>query len=704
MKRQVSMVLAISMVGSLWSAQAAVSQDKQLEAVTNAVKSRLGIGSSYTEFYGELEDDGLKPYWSLQWSMPGQSLSVQAAQDGTIYRYYSSKEEPNGGSYDPSLPKNDRETAQRAAQAFAEKTLGKEETIVFEEMRGTVQPLTTSSYSFYGRVLLGGLPTPATFGLRIHANDLSIEYFARDEGNVASIAAIVAPKATKEAAAALLKDKLHLRLQYTTQTSDGSAAKEAQLYYVPERTDEYYIDAQSGEAINLTELRSALARNESVADSGAATGGSSASKENLSAAEQTGVDKLKDVLAKEAIDRKLRSMTQLGLNELNLANASYSVDRTTSEVSAFLQYTSGDNRDARVQKYLTVNAKSGELLSMRSYYSADNAGDTDASDASAAKADAFLKQYQAQDYAKTARYLQAEGDMLLFERQENGYPFPENYFRIGINKKLGTIDSYTKVWSPKISFQDVNSVINEEKVLDVYFNTFTVDYGYVAVPIKLDSASAQFADYIAKGYSYVDTWKLGYCVQAKKDCYAVDAQTGEAQIRTGRGNESAVQYSDAAESQYPQAARLAKYGIGYPGGMLQPQAALSQESMLALLMSASGYIYVPEEENAQERLYENAYRLGLLTREEFAPEKAMSRAELVKTIVKSTGYGKAAELSGIYRCSFADESSIPTQYYGYVAIAQGMGLVNGDDKGRFEPNRTATRNEAAIMLYHFMSR
>ena len=53
---------------------------------------------------------------------------------------------------------------------------------------------------------------------------------------------------------------------------------------------------------------------------------------------------------------------------------------------------------------------------------------------------------------------------------------------------------------------------------------------------------------------------------------------------------------------------------------------------------------------------------------------------------------------------FADDSQIPAACYGYVALAQGLGMVEGDGGGRFQPNAPATRAQAAVMLYNLMAR
>ena len=73
-------------------------------------------------------------------------------------------------------------------------------------------------------------------------------------------------------------------------------------------------------------------------------------------------------------------------------------------------------------------------------------------------------------------------------------------------------------------------------------------------------------------------------------------------------------------------------------------------------------------------------------------------------LLNSLGYGPVAQLPGIFRCDFADASAIPAPDLGYAAIAQGLGIVKGDDNGNFAPGRFATRCEAAYMLWRYMKR
>ena len=64
--------------------------------------------------------------------------------------------------------------------------------------------------------------------------------------------------------------------------------------------------------------------------------------------------------------------------------------------------------------------------------------------------------------------------------------------------------------------------------------------------------------------------------------------------------------------------------------------------------------------------------------------------------------GPIARFQGIYKCSYTDEAAIPAAYYGYAALAQGLGVIQGDG-GAFAAGRTATRAEAAAMIYNLLS-
>ena len=80
------------------------------------------------------------------------------------------------------------------------------------------------------------------------------------------------------------------------------------------------------------------------------------------------------------------------------------------------------------------------------------------------------------------------------------------------------------------------------------------------------------------------------------------------------------------------------------------------------------------------------------------------KAKLAKRSADLSGMLDAAGLKGIFACGFTDEDQIPEEELGCVAIAKGLGVVQGDRSGAFRPADGATRQELAVMLYRYLSR
>ncbi len=707
MKKWLSALMAICMLSSVWGAHAAdasTTQDAQLQSITKSVKQQLAIPDTYTSFYGEKNDDGLDPIWQLHWAATGDTLNVTARETGVITNYRHTREDERqnySSSFEPKLPIHDRSKIEAAAQLFLKRVLAARETVQFSAEASEILSINAQNTYLYGALYYDGLPTPTSVYMQLSNSDLRVISFSRNESKRVGDIPTNKPAVKTTDAAQGLKGTMLLRLQYTTQQSKSG---QAVLRYVPVNTDRYYVDAQSGKLVNLSDLE----RNLTIF-SGNATTESAAAKDDagqsLTEAEQQGSALLKDVLDKNALDGKLRAMPELGLSGFTVHQAFYSVNPESTQIWAYLLYTQGTTQDRIVYKNATVDAKTGELQSFSTYRMQENKSTAYRGSEGYSKAQAFLQRYQkeAMGQSAPAAAFAATDTGFVWERQANGYPFPENTLHVGISPADGTIDSFSKSWSDDVVFEDASNLISDARALDQYWDVHKLQLGYTAVPIAIDPTNPLYAKYFEYGYRYLTQWKLTYTPELKRYCYGIDAKTGNA-IFADEVKSSALAYSDIDMTQYPQVAALAKFGIGYSGGMLQPEHSLTQEALVVLLLSADGYRYDPTAEGAQEALYEAAYQRGILTREEAAPQQVMTRAQLVKLLISCTGYGKTAGLPGIYRCSFVDESSIPAIYYGYVATAQGMGLVRGDEHGRFLPNEAATREQAILVLYQFMSR
>ena len=93
---------------------------------------------------------------------------------------------------------------------------------------------------------------------------------------------------------------------------------------------------------------------------------------------------------------------------------------------------------------------------------------------------------------------------------------------------------------------------------------------------------------------------------------------------------------------------------------------------------------------------ETAYAHGAITRqtETFRPGDAITREEMAVMLVRALGYGTIAGLAQELPMPFTDVRTNA----GYIAMAYELGLVNGTSATTFSPDRTATREQTAVIL------
>ena len=721
--------LSLSLAAPALAAEAA---DARLAKVTLAVKGILDIGDEYTEFYGEPNETPLGTRWNLNWKSEEEELSVTATGEGKVL----SLSRWEGGSVQPyyasmggsrlSFPPMSREKAGEYARAFLDRVLAGNEKVTFDDE--WEESLSAESYTFRGGVELNGLPSPMTVSVRVRLSDGKVTRFSRgDVSDYAGAPGEARTSTTGEKARELLKTTLDMRLEYVLDWDEKEGAeKKAVLRYLPNSTDDFYVDAATGELVNLTELQKQLRQqyaaggeeNGVMMDTSMKTE-AAAEAPSLTEVELEGVAKLEDVLDKEALDQKIRTWQELHLGQYTLGSASYSVDRETGEVTARVSYAK-NTEEGIYRRYVTVDAKTGALISMYGYspsrYESQAIGGKEeqafaviSAKNAQAKAAAFLSKLWGPQFAKTEVYNgpdgaeEAAGWSFTFAQKENGYFFPGNSISAQVDAD-GYIVSFSKHFDDDVRFDSAEGLISMEAAVDAWCASFPVELGYLEIPVALD-LSQEFELLRNAGYHYYNALKPGYALGSRESWYSgVDAKTGE--LVKGETYEAGKMLYDDLEGHWAKAIldELARYSVGWAGGKAQPDKALTQLDYIVLLASANGFSYDPESEKGTDSLYAFAYRQGLLTKEEREEDKVLTRSGMVKMLLDGEGYGAVAQLSGIFRCGFADEASIPEADLGYAALAQGLGIVDGDSQGNYAPQRPAVRSETAVLLWKYMKR
>ena len=689
--------------------------DQRLAEVASKVKATLGISDNYTEFYGDLWENELAPKWNLNWSREEDSISVEATEGGKVTSYSLSKNDDsyyNSRTPLPTFPAVSRDQAQKAAQAFLDKVLNSNETVKFSERSNGLR--STDTHRFTGTILINGLESPLTFSVSVRTEDGAIIRFYRDSFEGSYIGGIPSstPNAGSDKAGELLKGTLSLRAEYVLE--DGKAV----LRFLPDDIDDFYVDAQTGKLVNLTELYSKVDNGETGESNGAnfdaAMPEAAADKGagGLTQVELEGISKLEGVLSKEDLDKKVRNISQLGLDKYMLATANYSLDKETDEVTARLSYTRRDGDDSW-RRTISCDAKTGELKSVWSSapYNKDRKASV-AEDKARETAEAFLGEYWNADYAKTELYNSVPWEneswnashAFTFAQKKNGFFFPENNFSVSVDIEDGSISGFSRSWTEASSFESPDGILSDSAALDAWFNHYNLRMGYSRIPVKLDPNMSDAAPLLERGYSYFYSLNLTYTLAEPDDVWAsgLNAKTGEIVKENRYGENTPIIYTDLdGYAGREKLNALADYGIGWCDEKCEPNEELNQLDCVALLVSTDGYLYNAKEDDVDD-LYRRAYGLGILKANDRDDSRVMARGDVVKMILDCAGYGDIAKLPGIFSCAYPDAAQIPENLVGYAAIAQGLGIVG--EKQEFAAGRSATRGEAAEMLYNFMDR
>lgn len=730
MKKLLSLLLSVLLfTGAALPAAAAeeADADAKLAEITQSVKDTLSLDTDgYSYFEGNYSDQELASLWDLYWDGESGSLSVTALEDGTITSYYLYDNEVDSASPQglPTFPQGDPDAAMAAAQAFLDKVLVQGTESVVLEDPGEPTSLNSTTFRFSGTILLNGLPSPLSYSLTVRASDNQVTRFWRDAPETTFLGEIPGAdaKATPAEAAAALKSTLSLRLEYIL--PDGDSTPQAVLCYLPNSGHEFYVDAQSGQLVDLTALEEEMYRfagmGGTAGDSGAASDTAAETEESLSEAEQAGIAQMEGVLSSQTLDSALRAVTEYGLAGYELVSARFSVGTAEGDeaapVTCALRYSKSGDKGVATRSF-TVDARTGEVQRLSSYipWSEDDQAVLTQAEAQA-KAEAFLKARFGDRYSHLALYetpgqeavpLDSDASVsawsFRFARQENGYFFPDQYFTVRVDSTDGSVCGLSYYYDEAVTFASPEGVLSADAALDAWMDTYTVTLGYLLVPEKLTGSDAVSQRLIQMGFASFYHLKLGYALEREDSLRGIDAKSGEPVGYAWQTADSGLTYSDIAGTwAEADVLRLAQFNIGYAGGVFQHTKELTQWDLVCLLYSLDLYPLDPAAATEEERdsAYAAAYRMGALSPAERDDGVVLTRSQLVRCLLDAAGYGSVARLEGIFTCYYTDRASIPAGELGYAALAQGLGLISGTYNG----TAAATRGQAAAMLCRLMER
>ena len=269
-----------------------------------------------------------------------------------------------------------------------------------------------------------------------------------------------------------------------------------------------------------------------------------------------------------------------------------------------------------------------------------------------------------------------------YTRVNEGVDFTYNRVNTSVDLITGKITNYSYTWYDDVVFESPKDVISpKEALMSLYsYKGFGLNYeinsDYTYNKYLADRNSGKYIDYdeLYESETYTrlvySSYNPGTTIIRAMDGVMINSNGEEYK------NKQLYTYDDI-EGHWAQdtITRFTYIGVGFEGGKFLPDEKINNEELLNLFNSS--------------RLYErDNFKLA---------EGNVTRADAVKFIVSALGYYKIACLENVFITDFADNTVLKAEDVGFIAIARGFGLVNGDGDS-FRPYDLITRAEALTLI------
>ena len=676
---------------------------KKLEEVILKTKKLFEITSEYDKFNSNISEYDGRTIFNLSWQDSKKKLgniNITADIDGNIISFDNYVDDYN--RVENKVPKYSRDQAQEIAMSFINKVSPDIKAIKLSEDTG-LDNLNDVFYNFtYFRYVDEIKYREDTININVnkYTGEVSNYYVNWDRD-------IEFPSTDKiiemERAKTLFKEKIGLKLLYKINRQDyrpidmGSIENEYHLAYSVIEPDKG-IDALTGEKINVN-YYGPYYGNEGM-------GGEAAVENDISPEEQESIDQLKNILSEEKAQEKARQA--IGIDDdykLQDQNLYKSYKNSTDYIwDMYFVNENKDNDSPNVN--IGIDAKTGELLSFYKNLEQNSKGKDTISKERALELARIYLDKQIPDKKDKIELIDDMNNYIdlniepkiynfRFIRKEKEVYVEDDNIYIGLDAVSGDIVSYSIDWY-KGEFPNKDSIISIDEAYKILWKEIGLELMYVKV--QNENISSNTLD---KDNAVV---KLAYMLNSDKPSI-IDAKTGDILDYSGKPYKEmkAISYNDIENSYARDKIKtLAKYGIGLKGESFLPKEKIKQGEYISLLWKSIEQNRF--EELSQEELYNRFIRSGYMLENEKNPDAIVTKAESVKYIIRIMNLEEVAKLQGIYKDIFKDQSEIEQGFKGYINLAYGLKILNGNGTGNINPKAELKREDAANIIYNYIFR
>lgn len=717
MKRKaLSLFVLIAVVTTLlFPVQAFATYDRDLERAISTAKAKISIPKTFDSFSYNIYRDNDQTVFNLTWEdtkTRGGSINLTINSSGRItnYNYYKPYYERDNKRL-PVVNKND---ALKIANNFLKK-INPEFVNNIKYLENNL-PLNINdrNYQFIYYRTENGVTFPEnnmTVNVDSMTGDVQNYYCNWNENYVfPDLSGSIDIEKAKQAFAEKLGLKLVYKLNYD---------EKAQTPYLTYSTvyDNYFIDAKTGEVISANNFYGPNYANfkDGIGGMGGAGGAyPTDKKETLTPQEQDAVKSAGNLIDEKAAEGKARDVLNIS-SDYNLTNINlYNNWQNKDEYSWSMEF-SKQQGEIYNNVSVTLDAKTGDILSFyKSLPYDEKASVKYTEDESKKIAEEFMKKLQPKKFAETEftkwyspiRPLDDKGQLrqsqFNYTRKVNDAYFIGNGFNVTVDNTTGQVISYNLTWYNK-EIPNLGKTISLDDAYKILYDKVGFKIQYVSIEPESNDAKILPGPYTGRKRDI----KLVYAVNPEK-LANIDAYTGKLLDYNGKPVEKAEinNYTDIkgnfAENQIK---ILAEYGISLPGNQIKPNQKINQREFLYLLQkSIDPYITINSPDSTNDDvLYNSLTGMGIVKQDEKSPSSVVTREDAVKFIVRALNYDKVAEAKKpIFVLPFKDAKNIKPGMYGYVAIAYGLNIIEGNN-GCFNPESNLTRAQAFALIYNFLN-
>lgn len=292
---------------------------------------------------------------------------------------------------------------------------------------------------------------------------------------------------------------------------------------------------------------------------------------------------------------------------------------------------------------------------------------------------------------------------LNFIRTINGVDYPNNNININFDMKTGEINGLSRVWDDNVTVPDPKNIITADDADNILFENNKPEAYYIVINKSSDYSKPDYE--VKLVYGLADQYMYDI---------SIDAFTGKFLNSYGEEVDDNIDafIQNIKGSEFEKELSILAYGgiIDTKNFDMKKQA--TNMDLIKMLVNAKGYQpyllnsaadlkfsgAVKGEPNY--KYLQMAVIYGIIDNEEgsFDPNGLVTREQVLKSIVKLMGYDKVAKCSGIFSLSFDDAKDITPENIGYVAIAQGFGIISSGT-GKLEPKSNINMTELAVDVY-----